>query len=113
VIRELREFCEDNNVEPPAPMKSVPVRPELSYWSGSDPALDIEADPAVQMRADSGRTCYLQRVIYEIRYSLYLENGQEFERGYCQVLDTAFVIARIWLGGGGMSDLPKERRYWL
>ncbi len=106
MLPELREFCEDNNQPPPAPWKTVRAREELSYWSASDPALDIEADPAVELRAESGRTCYFQRVIYELRYLLLEENGDEFERGDCRDLATALEIARAWLGGGSFFDLP-------
>jgi len=116
VIHELREFCEDNNQEPPAPPRSVKAREELNYWRPSDPALDIEAMPAVELRAPSGRVCFLQRVVYELRYLLLLENGDEFERGHCPTtpqsvdLMTGFEVARAWLAGGDMNDLPKGRR---
>lgn len=110
MIRLLREFCEDNNQAPPAPMLAVAVRPELSYWSGSDPALENEADPAVEMVGPSGRAVYLQQIIYELRYLLLLENGDEFERGTIPDLLTALELARTWFGGGGMDELPKQRR---
>jgi hypothetical protein len=113
VIREIREFCEDNNRQPPAPMRSVPARPELTHWSAADPALEIEADPAVELRGPSGRTCYLQRVVYDIRYLLRLDNGTEFERGEAPDISFALEVARVWLGGGGLDDLPKPRKYWL
>jgi len=108
VIHELREFCEDNNRPPPAPLRSVPARRELNYWSASDPALDIEAQPAVEMRSPSGRACYLQRVVYDLRYLLLLENGFEFERGTCRDLLAGLEIARVWLEGGGYDDLPRR-----
>ena len=113
VIHELREFCEDNNVVPPAPLKAVRARGELTFWSAGDPALEIEAMDAVEMRSESGRALYLQRVVYELRYLLLLENGVEFERGHCPDLTVALAIARIWLAGGALEDLPKNRRFWI
>jgi hypothetical protein len=109
MIHELRQFCEDNNWPPPAPMRVVPARAELNYWSAADPALDIEAADAVEMRGGTGRACYIQRVIYDLRYSLYLENGAEFERGTLPDVLTGLEVARVWLGGGGMMDLPGRR----
>lgn len=106
MLPELREFCEDNNQPPPAPWRSVPARAELSYWSASEPALEIEADPAVELRGANKRVCYFQRVIYEIRYLLVLENGVDFERGECADLAAALAIARVWLAGGDFDELP-------
>lgn len=110
MIHELREFCEDNNQPPPAPLRVVKARSELTHWAWGDPALEIEADDAVEMRAPSGRACYLQRVVYELRYLLLLENGEEFERGAIPDVLTGIEVARAWLAGGGMRDLPGSRK---
>ncbi len=107
MIRELEQFCEDNNWPAPAPMRSVPARDEL-YWGAGDPSLIDQIPPAVQLRAASGRAFYLQRVVVEIRYSLFLENGVEFEHGTVPDLKTALEVARVWLAGGGYADLPKR-----
>jgi hypothetical protein len=111
VLHELREFCEDNNVSPPGPLVQVPARPELNYWSVSDPALDIEAAPAVRISAGN-RSAFLQRVVYELRYLL-LEGEEEFERGDIVGGDVAKLleIARAWLGGADtFQALPPGRR---
>ncbi|MEZ0227283.1 MAG: hypothetical protein ACAI25_01555 [Planctomycetota bacterium] len=113
MIRQFIEFCEDNNHAPPAPMREVRPRDELTYWAAGDPALTYQADPAVEMRAESGRAVYVQRIVWEIRYLLLLENGDEFERGMIPDLGTALEVARVWLAGGGMDDLPKARRFIL
>jgi hypothetical protein len=112
VIRELEQFCEDNNRQAPAPMRSVPARDEL-YFNAGDPSLLDQVPPATEMRVESGRVCYLQRVVWEIRYSLFLENGVEFERGMIPDVGTALDVARVWLAGGGYDELPKARRFIL
>ena len=115
MIHELREFCEDNNVSPPGTLRSVPSRPELSFWSAGDPALENEAQPAVRLEPvdpegpSAARVVYLQRVVYDLRYLL-LDGSAEEERGAAPDLATALAVASHWLSGGAWSDLPEARQ---
>ncbi len=120
MLHELREFCEDNNAAPPGALREVPARPELTFWQPSDPVLEIEAEPAVAISIGE-RTVYLQRVIYDLRYSLF-ENGEERERGDVPggnpadearlhvAMAKLLEIARAWLGGADFYGLPRGRR---
>jgi hypothetical protein len=112
MLEEFREFCEDNNLAPPAPLESVPASRRLIEWFPGDPALESETPPALRLRSGS-RSVVLQRVIYEIRYALAHELEREaFEEeiGSVNSVATAFEVARLWLGGAGFRELPASRR---
>lgn len=111
VIHELREFCEDNNLRPPGPLRSVPARRELTFWFAGDPGLEIEAAPAVRVGGESphDHVLYLQRIVYELRYLLLEPGGAEAERGSVPDLPAAFALAQAWVGGAGLHALPEGR----
>jgi len=115
MLRELREFCEDNNRSAPAPMQEVPALRELTFWTAADPALENEADPAVKLevrepgRPIARRAIHLQRVVHDIRYLLH-ELGLEVEMGECPDVATAYELACQWIGGAGLSELTSRRR---
>jgi hypothetical protein len=126
MLQEFQEFCEDNNLVPPAPLESVDAVPSLSFWSPADPALTIESPPGVLLRGDmnltSERSVRFQRVVYDIRYALteveetthaeragvyWYEN--EIEVGTVPDLPAAYDLAKAWLGGASTRALPPRR----
>ena len=120
MLEELREFCEDNNQLPPAPMKRVPALRELNHWTAADPALETEAAPGVRLevarhggpRGAFVRAIVLQRVVYDLRYAL-LEGSRPVERvreiGSVSDLSSALAVARAWLEGADLAELPSQR----
>lgn len=99
MLHELREFCEDNNRQPPGPWRSVAPRTELTYWFTGDPALEIEAQRAAEIGHEGGRRVYLQRVVHDLRYLLVDEHGLERERGSFASVDAGLALATGWLSG--------------
>jgi hypothetical protein len=108
VFHEFRLFCDENNQDPPAPLRAAPARDGLTYWFAGDPALQSEQE-SVSLKREEGRTVFFQRVLYDIRYELLDEAGRSMETGTVADLLAGLELARAWLSGARWEDLAVPR----